>query len=163
MESQPDQSIDPRIIHFTDPRVADPRGSHELAAAEFHRARNRILTECRRFGTIGPMEEFPLDDPGGESNWKASSTQNPDFFVVDDQLNWERYIYIEVSPSSFTIEWARAILGALEDLRGWGVAITNIRSGYLILLRDTILLNGPTFDGRATLPSVVEAARANLL
>ena len=158
---------DLRIVHYTDKHIVDPRGKSELPEREYQTARNEILEVYRRFGTIGPMDSWPV--AGGLSEreiwalWKASPENNPDFYVLDDQLNYERYIYIEIGNRNALSEgWMSCISSKLKELDGWGVGITNIRNGYLILLNSAVLVNGPVFAECKDLNCVVDACREHL-
>jgi hypothetical protein len=166
-DSQLSSVLDLRIAHYNDDRIDDPRKRFKLPSAAFHHARNLILRECRRFGTVGAMDEYPLmpelSEEQADEQWKTTGLPNPDFFVVDDQLNSERYIYVEVHSSAlFSKEWIGAVASALGKSPGWGVAVTNLRNGYMILLENIVLVSGPLFAGLKTIDDMVEAAQRNL-
>jgi len=159
--------IDLRIVHFTDNRIMDPRGRADLPYREFHHARNKVLGVRRRFGTIGSMDDFPLD-PGltekeANSKWNSTGINHPHFFVLDAQLNHERCIYIEIGNKSlFSIEWLSSVVECLNGLGGWAMGITNINQGYILIFRDVMLVNGPTFEACKDIENVLSAARDNL-
>ncbi len=156
-----------RIVHYSDKRVADPRGATALSYQDFHRARNAVLATCRLFGTVGAMAEYPLDasltEIASDAAWAVTPHSKPDFFVVDDQLNNDRYIYIEISPQvHVSSEWLCAMATCLLALDGWGIAITNVTNGYVIVLAQVLLLHGPVFDGCKDLEEVAYALRMHL-
>jgi hypothetical protein len=113
------------------------------------------------------MDEFPLNAELSETEanrqWKSTGVKKPDFFVVDDQLNNERYIYVEVNSTAlFSTEWINAVMRCLEQMKGWGIGITNLSNGYLILLHGIILVRGAIFDKVTTADSLIAAVRNNL-
>jgi hypothetical protein len=91
-------SDQPKIEHYTAERIPNPYPEGELPWQMYHEVRNAVLRLCRQFGAAGPMGECPITDatevPDGE--WPLGDPDLLDFFVVDDQYNHERYIYVEV-------------------------------------------------------------------
>ncbi len=159
--------IDPRIVHFTDSRIMDPRGKVVLDHKEFHQARNSVLNVCRNFGTIGAMYEFPLDsgltEKEADIKWKSTGIKHPDFYILDDQLNYERYIYVEINNGHLlSMAWIFSIIECLNGLSGWGVGITNVNQGYILIFRDLILVNGSTFELCTDIDSVLTGGRVNI-
>jgi hypothetical protein len=124
------------VVHFTDERINDPGGAIELGWREFHRARNVVVEACRRFGTIGPMDVNNVDlydnETDADANWKATDNAHDDFYIDDDQLNDERYIYVELeSPDKISVEFIQHLCASLEKVPNWGVGITNVNRAYL--------------------------------
>ncbi len=157
---------DLRIVHYVDTHIVDPRGQTTLPWEEYQAARNKILEVCRRFGTIGPMDLYPLQEGLTKDDahrlWKSSPLYDPDFFVVDDQLNDERYIYVEINGSAFSKEWIGDICDTLDEMRGWGVAVKNILNGYLILFPALLLVNGSVFQNCIDLECVTNICGKHL-
>jgi hypothetical protein len=156
-----------RIVHYADRRINDPQGAFPLSWHEFQSMRNLVLQICRRYGTIGPMELCPiqkgLSEPDIYRLWKHSEVAQPDFYVLDEQLNNERYIYIEVNgKAAFTSDFVIEISGALDGRPGWGIAVKNIQNGYLIIFGSIVLVAGPVFEGRDDLESIVAICREHL-
>jgi len=112
------------------------------------------------------MGEFPmaleLAEEEADQRWKSTGVLSPDFFVLDDKMNDERYIYVEASSAHFSERWIASVVKCLGASPGWGVGITNLKNGYLIILENILLVNGPIFDGADTIRMVVEVARDNL-
>jgi hypothetical protein len=107
-----------------------------------------------------------MDDPefvDERGDWPNAHLQ-PDFFIVDDQYNDERYLYVSVCDKAcFTLEWVLDLLQTLRDLPGWGVCITNVENGYLILFSERIMVTGKTFSCCNNLLQLVERARTSLI
>ena len=156
-----------RVVYYNQKRVPDPLAAiRELPWQEYHAARNRIVRLCRAHAPTGPMGECPIrpdrEDLPDVMKWGAGDP-DPTYFVVDDQWNHERYIYIEIlRVDGATLAWITALLRELEDMPGWGVCITGLDKGYVIILRDVILVTGPSFRGTSDLAGVVHDLREDV-
>ncbi len=95
-----------------------------------------------------------LDDPYGMAGWMRGD-KNPDYYVVDEQANNERYLYIEVRRNGITDAWLSDVLKLLLRLPCWGIGVTDIKDGYLLLFPFIILVSGPCFNGCDDLRSVL--------
>lgn len=136
-----------RVVHFTDEHVFDPLGAREeLSEREYNDARNHLLEICQKHGKAGPLD---FDDD--ESDEDKLEDIDEDFWVVEDQLNYERYLYMEInSPKKVTANWLNDVLQFDAKFSAWGVCVTNIKLGYLIILPPVLLVMGPAFAGAKT-------------
>ena len=96
----------PTIEYYTAERIPNLYPGGDLPWQTYHTVRNDVLRCCRRFGRAGPMGECPItdgDDEPSVDNWALGDPEPRDFFVVDDQYNHERYIYVTIErPEAFT-------------------------------------------------------------
>lgn len=149
-----------RIADFRNKRITDPRARHmEMPWQEYHTVRNAVYRVCKRHGTTGPMGECPIVKgavgPGERGHWPAGD-EDPDYFLVDDQLNSERYLYMEVlRKEAITDAWLADVVNELSKWPGWGIGITNIPKGYLLLFPSIFLHMGPAFRGTESLTDLV--------
>ena len=103
------------------------------------------MGECPITAADEPPTRWPLGDPEPIS-----------FFVVDDQYNHERYVYVEiVRPAAFTGEWLRKLVHTIGQFPGWGVGIMAFRQGYILAFGDRLMVNGEIFAGCSDFASVV--------
>ena len=73
------------------------------------------------------------------------------------------YIYMEVEPAApVSAEWLAGLVAVLRDHSGWGIGITNVREGYMLLFADRIMVTGPAFDGCRDAGAVLESLRSRL-
>jgi hypothetical protein len=155
---------DLRIVHHNMRRIADPRVlAGPMPWQEYHAVRNTLVRVCRRHGPTGPMGECPLsedaDAPDGRT-WPLGD-DNPTYFIVDDQANDERYLYMEVRPQGITEAWLSDLLKTLISKPFWGVGIANIRRGYLLFIPPVCLASGRCFHDCDDVPSLIGAWRVN--
>lgn len=154
-----------RVVHYADERITDHWGRREeLTWREYHAARNRLFDICAKHGTAGPMGKRDVegDEDASDDTWHVAHDE-PDFWIVDDQLNYERYLYLEIcSPMKVTEKWLCDALSMGEDFAGWGVCVTNVRKGYMIILPPVILVMGPAFARAGTAEECVEVLRQKL-
>ena len=153
------------VIHYTDERIPNPAPGGNLAWQEYQTARNVLLRCCLRFGTVGPMLECPITDaaePPFEDWAVATPSCDCDYYLIDDQWNDEKYIYIEFCrAAAFTQQWVEAIARTLVSLPGWGVGLgASFQGGYVLIFEGRIMVTGPSFAGCCDLPSVVKAGQA---
>jgi hypothetical protein len=88
----------------------------------------------------------------------------PDFWIIDDQPNYERYIYIEIcSKKVVTFSWFSDLIEMQSrDHGSWGICITNVVDGYLIVLSPVLLVTGSAFADANTLEECFEVLRTSL-
>ncbi|MBI3466578.1 MAG: hypothetical protein HY000_26490 [Planctomycetes bacterium] len=152
------------IEHYTDDRIPNPYPDGSLPWQVYQAVRNAIVRTCRKHGPTGPMGECPLDAPvrspyGLRGAWPLGDDPCV-FFVVDDQYNDERYIYLEVCrEEQFTEHWLYNLSDALRDFPGWGIGIKNLNLAYILVFEDRLMVTGPIFEECEDVPSVVRAAR----
>jgi hypothetical protein len=141
-----------KVIHYTASRVANPNRRGDTTYAEFEEVRQGIIATCRQFGVTGPDA-----GPDGRS-------ENPAYYVVDDQYNSELYQYAEVyERAALSKAWVSAVMRTLASHTGWGVGIKNIKNGYLLIFADRLMVTGPAFAGSNDLAAVAAAASRNLV
>ena len=151
-----------RIVRYVGERIPDPLAAHsEVSWQEYHQVRNAVVRACRQYGPTGPLGECPITNSKTEPDviqWE-NGDPNPSYFVVDDQLNDERYIYIEVlNPTTVSTDWIISLSAALRAHPYWGVGVSNIPEGYIIIFCNMILVQGDKlFAGRVD--DLVENAR----
>lgn len=152
------------LDHYTSKRVPNP-SPNGVSWQQYHTVRNAVLRGCKRFGTAGGMGECPIvpgDNPPLEG-WPLGDYPDPAFWVVDDQYNDERYIYLEVNErAQFTEAWVAAMMDVLREFPGWGIGVTNVRRGYMLIFSDKLMVNGPTFARSANAAEAVASARKHL-
>jgi hypothetical protein len=152
----------PLIEHYTAARIPNPYPEGELPWQIYHAVRNSVLRCCRRFGTAGPMGERPITaDADTPDSWPLGDPEPTDFFVVDDQLNHERYIYVEVeSARAFTKEWLLDLMHSLGPHSGWGVGIITIEEAYILAFADKLMVTGTVFGNCSDIDCIVTQVQA---
>lgn len=132
------------IVHYDADYVANPSPKGETPVEEFWRVRASVLAASQQHGETGP----------------ESKSDNPRYWVVEDQYNDDLYQNMEVyQPEGWTIEWLTALTGALGAHEGWAISIGSIDQGHLLVFADRVLVTGPTFQNCDDLKSVVAAAK----
>ncbi len=151
-----------RVVHFGDERIADPSADGgDLPWQAYHSARNAVVRACRRHGRTGPMGECPITKGARPAKRWPAGDDDPALYVVDDQLNHERYLYLEtLDPSVIGPPLVADLIDTLAGLPGWGLGVNGIRDGYLLLSAEFVLVHGPTFDGATDVGAVIRAWRA---
>lgn len=154
-----------RVVHFTDERITDPLGAREeLTWQEYHAARNHLLEICEKHGTAGPMGKRPLDvdEKTSHRSWHLSQN-SPDFYIISDQLNSERYLYLDIcSPKKVTSSWLNDIVQFDAKFPAWGIGMTNVKLGYMIILPPVLLVMGPAFASAKTGEDCVKVLQMSL-
>lgn len=83
----------------------------------------------------------------------------PQFYLVDDRYNDERYHYVEVCDGSvLTLNWLRDMVKTLKNYSGWGVGV-NLGQGYWLLFADRLLVKGKAFRRCKDAASAVRAGQ----
>jgi len=111
------------------------------------------------------MAEAPITGDAEEplDGWELGD--NPcEYFVLDDQLNDEQYIYIELYHARyFTEDWLRALMTTLREFPGWGVGLRAFEAGYILVFADRLMVTGPNFEQCTDIACVVRMGQANML
>ncbi len=137
------------IEHYTAERVPNYDPAGDPSWEKFAEVRQSVLKVCARHGTTGPDLEYDIKI-------------GPDFWVVDDRYNAERYQYVQVyKPSLLTAQWIADMMAALAEHPCWGVGVSNITGGYLLIFGDRLMVTGP-FHYCNDLESVAITAAKNL-
>lgn len=151
----------PIIQHYRRERIPNPYPPGDLPWQIYHIVRNDILRVCRQFGTVGPMAECPLT--GGletPDDWPAEPGDRSDYYIVDDQYNHERYLYMYVHGERFfTVKWLGAVMKALARHTGWGIGILSFSDGYMLVYADRLLVTGKGFRGCRDFASVMRSGK----
>jgi hypothetical protein len=156
---------DARIIFYAMERISDPVGATRVTSwRKFHRARNAIVRACRRHGPTGPMGEFPLRTWKGRNPYRCPTWQcgdrNPAYYVLPDQFNSERYIYIELlSPVAVTVPWMRDVSRTLTGLKHWGLCVAGLPGGYAVIFPGVIAITGKPFKGVSSVRAFLSVLR----
>ncbi len=163
MDEATDVLADLRLVHYTDERVADPRAATaDLSWQAYHTARNAVVRACSRHGSTGPMGERPIgdDEDASDDSWPVGDSDAA-LYVLDDQLNRERYVYLEVTdPAVIGRPLLADLIVTLRTLpAGWGVGVNSIRDGYLLLFASFVLAHGPAFERASDLDQVIRVWR----
>jgi hypothetical protein len=153
-----------RVVHYLDKRILDPKGiSEKTSWRDYHTVRNHVVELCRQYGTAGPMGIRNIAVHEDDDEWDAE-VDEPDFWIIDDQPNYERYIYIEIcSKKVVTFSWFSDLIEMQSrDHGSWGICITNVVDGYLIVLSPVLLVTGSAFADANTLEECFEVLRTSL-
>ena len=154
----------PTIEHYSGERVPNPYPAGDLPWQVYHTVRNAVLRCCRGHGRAGPMGECPIaDGDDTPDDWPLGDPDPLDFFVIDDQYNHERYVYLEiVRPEAFTEQWLRDLMRTLSDHRGWGVGIMSWPKAYMLAFGDKLMVTGRVFEQCRDFDCVVRQGQAAL-
>ena len=157
-----------KIEHFTAERIPNPSPSG-VPQQLFHTVRNAIVQKCRKHGPTGPMGLFPVGrtftDTGEFLDAWESGDSTPVFYVIDDQYNdFEQYQYIECLDAAYmTSEWLEDIMATLAQWPGWGIGISNVAGGYVLVFAEKLMVTGPPFEEAHDLYSVIAAVKKSLV
>jgi hypothetical protein len=151
----------PVIEHYTAQSIPNPYPAGDLPWQVYHTVRNAVFRCCRRFGKAGPMGERAITNDKAISDERWPRGDHPeDFYVVDDQLNHDWYIYVEIeTPSVFTEAWLRDLVGTLSDYPGWGVGLIAFRFAYILVFADKLMVTGKIFENCHDIACVVSQAQ----
>jgi len=82
------------------------------------------------------------------------------YWLVEDQYNDDLYQNMEVyEPEAWKPEWLSALIGCLQNHKGWAISIGNIENGHLLLYANRVMATGATFHDCRDFGSVAMAAR----
>lgn len=111
---------------------------------EWHSFRNYVLERLSRYGTVGPMGKMPILDTHEESDdaWQGAN-ENPDFFVVDDDM-YGNSVRVEADCTLVKPPLLHELLMLLAHWRDWSVYLALIKGG-LWVFADRILFEGDFF------------------
>jgi hypothetical protein len=150
-----------RVKHYTAEHIPNSYPKGDLPWQVYHEVRNAVVRTCRRHGPTGPLGVRPLDldDLESAKAWEFGD-KDPLYWVIDDQYNNERYLYLEPQAgTAFTPEWLEDITETLAQYPGWGIGVVSLAKGYLLIFADCLMVQGPGFQGCKTAASVLAAAR----
>jgi hypothetical protein len=156
-----------KVVPFTRDRVPNPYPGGELPWQVYHTVRNALVQTCRQYGPTGPMGVIkivpdvanPLMMLTKDRDFWERGDPDPMYFIVDDQLNHERYCYAELyGDDPFNAGWLLAITATLREFDGWGLGVSNIPASYALLFGKRLLVKGRLAKCRSA-GEVVEEAR----
>lgn len=138
-----------RVIAYKTTRVDNPYPGGELPWQVYHTVRNAVVRACRAHGPTGPMGELKIAEGVGDlyqwlgregvKPWPRGDAK-PDYYIIPDQYNHERFIYGELcGEDPFREEWLVAVAAALGEYGGWGLGIGNIPESYLLIFGDRLM------------------------
>lgn len=152
LRERPVKSLRLPVGHFTAERVGNPPDPKDLEELSDGVCQNDVnwlglqedlLNTLEKHGLTGP------DDPADQ----------PQFYLVDDRYNDERYHYVEVFDGTvLTLNWLRDMVNTLKAYHGWGVGM-NLGQGYWLVFADRLLVKGNAFRRCKDAVSAVGAAQ----
>ena len=155
-----------KVTHYNADRIPNPYPPGRLPWWKYHKARNALVRTCRKYGPTGPMGERTIIEGNEPQNaieilqgWERG---DPDrvFFVLDDQYNHDRYLYLEFVEASYcSDEWLRDAMTTLAEFPGWGIGVNGIEGGYLLIFESKLMVMGPAFARCKTASQVTAAVR----
>jgi hypothetical protein len=158
-----------KVVPFTRDRVPNNYPGGDLPWRVYQTVRNAIVQTCRKYGPTGPMGVVQLL-PGVESLkimfevhgsldfWEAGDP-DPMYFILDDQLNHERYCYAELyGDDPFNAGWLVSITETLREFDGWGLGVNNIPDSYVLIFGKRLLVKGRLAKCKSA-TAVVETTR----
>jgi hypothetical protein len=157
-----------KVKSFTRDRVPNEYPGGDLPWQAYHRVRNALVQTCRRYGPTGPMGvikivpqvEFPLRMLAEDRHFWEWGDPDPMYFILDDQLNHERYCYAELNGEDpFNAGWLLSITEALREFDGWGLSVNNIPDSYVLIFGNQLLVKGRLAKCRTAIEVVEEAGR----
>jgi hypothetical protein len=117
----------------------------------YHGVRNALVQTCRRYGPTGPMGVVKIV-PGVESPYMMLSEDlhfwergdpDPMYYVLDDQLNHERYCYAELYGNDpFSAGWLQSVTTTLREFDGWALGVSNIPDSYVLIFSERLMVRG---------------------
>lgn len=135
------------ILRSAEGYIPNPHLDGETPFEEFWTVRSKVLAGTGPYGKTDP-------DDGSDS---------PDFWLVEDQLNHERYQLMEFnSAEAVSVELFESLSSALKATEGWGIIINGFDYGHILLFEDRLVLAGSLFDGCTTIENVASAVKRGI-
>jgi hypothetical protein len=140
-----------KVVPYTEGHIPNDYPGGDLPWQMYHTVRNAIVQTCRKYGPTGPMGvvrivqdvENPYGMWGRNQDFWESGDPDPMYFILDDQLNHERYCYAELyGDDPFNSGWLLAMSATLREFDGWGLGVMNIRDSYVLIFGDRLMVNG---------------------
>lgn len=152
---------------YTQDRVPNDYPGGNLPWQTYHTVRNALVQTCRRYGPTGPMGvirivqdlENPLMMLGEDLDFWKLGDPDPAYFILDDQLNHERYCYAELyGDDAFNAGWLLSITETLREFDGWGLGVKNIPDSYLLIFGNRLLVTGQLAKCKTAIDVVAKAS-----
>ncbi|MBA4188985.1 MAG: hypothetical protein C0467_13390 [Planctomycetaceae bacterium] len=155
-----------KLKAFSRSHIPNENPGGTLAWQDYHTVRNAIVKTCRQFGPTGPMGavqiESDVEDPYRmihDSDFWERGDSEPMYYVIEDQLNHERYCYMELMGNDpFNAGWLLGITATLRTFDGWGIGINNIPDSYMVIFGKKLMVKGRLAKCQSVL-DVVETTR----
>jgi hypothetical protein len=158
-----------RVMRIAKDRFPNPYPAGKLPWQIYQGVRNAVVRTCRKHGPTGPVGEARIGTEGAvddrpvplDSGYWEPGDDDPNYYIIAEQYNHERYVYAELSGSdSFAPEWLTGVTGTLGQFPGWGLGVSSIPDGFLLIFGDRLMIKGTAFSRRTTeAAQVVEIAR----
>jgi hypothetical protein len=156
-----------KVKAFTQDHVPNDNPGGKLPWLAYHTVRNALVQTCRQYGPTGPMGvvkivpdvENPVLMLVEDRDFWEQGDPDPMYFLLDDQLNHERYCYAELyGDDPFNFGWLLSVTKTLREFDGWGLGVSNIPDSYVIIFGKRLLVKGRLAKCQ-TATEVVEGAR----
>jgi|GEM_PF-5512365 len=157
-----------KVKSFTSTHVLNHYPGGELPWQVYHSVRNALVTTCRRYGPTGPMGVTKIME--GVANpymmlaedddfWEPGDP-DPEYFILDSQLNHERYCYAELyGDDPFNADWLLSVTKTLRKFDGWGLGVSNIPDSYVLIFGKRLLVKDRLARCKTANEVVVQAQR----
>ncbi len=133
------------VEHYTSTHIDNPNPAGETPYSVFQHIYEGLENVCRRYGPTGPGDH------------------DCELYLVDDQYNDERYHYLQIYNRSLACpELLCDLMDALHRYPGWGIGVSNIRFGYLLIFESKLMVTGWPFAGCNSAEAVAAALSRNL-
>lgn len=157
-----------KVKPYTRDHVPNDYPDGELPWQVYHSVRNALVQTCRKHGPTGPMGVVKIV-PDVESPymmlaedrdfWERGDPDPLTYYILDDQLNHERYCYAELyGDNPFNADWLLSVANTLRDFDGWGLGISNIPDSYVLIFARRLMVQGRLARCKSAI-EVVETAQ----
>lgn len=157
-----------KVKAFTRDHVPNDYPGGDLPWQTYHTVRNALVQTCRRYGPTGPMGvieilpdiENPLLLLVEDRDFWEPGDPDPMYFILDDQLNHERYCYAELyGDDPFNADWLLSVTETLREFDGWGLGVSNIPGSYVLIFGKRLLAKGRLAKCKTAGDVVVKASQ----
>jgi hypothetical protein len=152
------------VEYFVADHIPNPAPGSKLPWRLYQTVRNAVVRTCRRHGPTGPLGELRLDKPNLNiiEDWQDGD-EDPVYWVVDDQYNDERYLYMEFEDSqALSPNWLEDVTETLRRYPGWGIGVDSLADGYILIFADRLMVTGQPFNRCKAAMDVVKAGRTQI-
>ena len=156
-----------KVIPFTQDRIPNDYPDGDLPWQMYHTVRNALVQTCRKYGPTGPMGVVQIvadvEDPAmmliEDRDFWQPGDPDPMYFILDDQLNHERYCYAELSGNDpFNAGWLLSVTATLREFDGWGLGVSTIPDSYILIFGKKLMVKGRLAHCKSA-SEVIETAR----
>jgi hypothetical protein len=154
-----------KVVRFTLKRIPNPYPGGDLPWQVYHTVRNAIVRTCRLHGPTGPMGECVIEEGRDFPDinvWERGDKQLG-YYIIDDQYNHERYLYMELyGDDPFNPAWLASVVRTLKEFPGWRIGINHIPYGYILIFGNKLMVHGEPFQKCRDAASVITVARRQI-